>query len=219
MICQDVEKDLIAYAEGDLNDVRSEVVRAHLETCVRCRTEVRSLRRTLEMAEAYRVLPLSKAAEVRMLAGIRERVGRRRRRVYRLAPAFSAAAAILILAIAGLRYRTPNGTPPAGGEAERGPIGADRIVLLSNDPEMFDAAMERLSSLDVGGAAAPGTQGGGLRTSTGTAESSQGTDSAPTWREYQKRYFRGVKVESLLKDLSDEEMDQVLQKVEERLSV
>ncbi|MSS71601.1 MAG: zf-HC2 domain-containing protein [Candidatus Latescibacteria bacterium] len=217
MNCEDVERDLVAYAEGDLNDVRSEVVRAHLETCACCRAEAQSLQRTLEMAGAYRIPPLSKAAELRMLAGVRER--ERRRRVYRhrLAPAFSAAAAILILTVVGLRYRT--GTPPTDGEVERRHVGADRIALLSDDPEMFDAVMERLSSLDVGGAVSPEMQRGDLRASKGTAAPARETDSVPIWGEYQKRYFQGVRVESLLKDLSDEEMDQVLQKIEERLSV
>lgn len=217
MSCQDVEKDLIPYAEGDLDDIRSEVVRAHVEACARCQAEVRAIRRTLGMAAAYRIPPLSKAAEVRMLAGVRAQVGRHRglRRAYRLAPALSAVAAVLTLAVVGLRYRTPDVAPVVERAVEGGAVGADRIALLANDPELFDAVMERLSGLDVGGV--QGTQKEDLRSSTGRGERPR--EGEPLWREYQKGYFPGVRVEALLKDLSDEEMDQVLQNIEERLTV
>lgn len=217
MTCKDVEEDLVAYAEGDLDDLRSGVVRAHLEACARCQSEAQAIRRTLELAATYRVPPLSKGAGVRMLAGVRERVDRRRRRVRRLAPALIAAAAVLTLAVVGLRRQTPEVAPLAERGDEGGPVGADRIALLSNDPELFDAVMERLSGLDVGGV--QGAQKGGLRASTGQEGAERPKEAEPLWREYQKGYFPGVGVESLLKDLSDEEMDQVLQKIEERLTV
>lgn len=217
MSCKDVEKDLVAYAEGDLDDLRSEVVRAHLEACARCRSEAQAVRRTLRLAAAYRVPPLSEGAGVRMLAGVRERVDRRRRRVRRLAPALVVVAAVLALTVVGLRLRTPDVAPLTEKGGEGGPVGADRIALLSNDPELFDEVMERLSGLDVGGV--QGAQKGGLRASTGQAGVERPREAEPLWREYQKGYFPGVGVESLLKDLSDEEMDQVLEKIEERLTV
>jgi hypothetical protein len=77
--------------------------------------------------------------------------------------------------------------------------------------------MERLSGLDVGGV--PGAQKGGLRVSAGQGGAERPKEAEPLWREYQKGYFPGLRIESLLKDLSDEEMDQVLKKIEERLTV
>jgi hypothetical protein len=153
-----------------------------------------------------------------MLARVRERVRRRRRLVYRMAPAFSAAA-VLILTLVGLRYRTPEVSPPADRGAGQGAAGTDQITLLSNDPEMFDAVMERLSSLDVGGTVSPGGRRGDVRTPSRGEKTAREADSAPIWKEYQKRYFQGVRVESLWKELSEDEMDQVLQKIEERLKV
>jgi len=217
MTCQDADRDLIAYAEGDLNDVRTEAVRGHVEGCPRCRGEVQAIRRTLNLADAYRIPPLSAGAGVRMLAGVREQVGRGRpsRRIFRLAPALGAAA-LLALAVVGVRYRTPAVAPQAGREVEGGPVGADRIALLSNDPEIFDAVMERLSDLNGGGADPRGARKGDMRTETGPGVSERPMEAPPLWREY---FFPGVKVEALLKDLSDEEMEQVLRKIEERLAV
>lgn len=220
MSCKDVEKDLVAYAEGDLDDLRSEVVRAHIEACARCRSEAQSVWRTLELAAAYRVPPLSRGGGVRMLARVREGVEghRRRRRVHRrLTQALLAAAAVLTLAVVGLRRQTPEVAPLSEQGGEGGAVGADRISLLSSDAELFDEVVERLSGLDVG--EGQGAEKGSLRVSTGQGGTEGSREAEPLWRDYQKGYFPGLRIESLLKDLSDEEMDQVLKKIEERLTV
>jgi hypothetical protein len=219
MTCQDVEKDLVAYVEGDLNDVRREVVRGHAETCPRCGAEVESLRRTLALADAYRIPPLSTGAGVRMLAGVRERVDRegRRRRVFRLVPALGAAAAVLALATIGLRQPRTTAPPPGERVDGRETVAADGAALASEDPEVFDVVLERLATLDVGDPvreASPQRVGVGR---TGRRSSHEG-EPAVLWLEYQ-RHLRGAKIEALLRDLSDEEVQQVLRDLQERLTV
>lgn len=217
MNCREVQEDLIPFAEGDIDDLRSEKVRSHLETCEKCRGDVRSIDQTLKMADTYRIPELSEAAALRMLSGIRARLERRgRSRLYRLFPAFGTAAAILVLSVVGLRHSRLIGGPGDSDEVNRTPFGGDRMTVVSSDADIFQEVMERLPALEV-----QELNGAPSREApTGLQVASEGGDpeTVPLWEEFQGNYFRGYQVESLLMDLDDQEMDQVLEKVEERLS-
>ena len=222
MTCQDLKRDLVAYVDGGLNDVRMESVKTHLASCAPCRAEVRAIQSILEVASAYRVQPLSKGAGVRMLAGVRERLeGQRRRRVYRLVPAFGVAALALAFAVVGVRdWRAP-GTPAQESGIS---LPADaRAASVTEDPELFEAVMDRLVQVEMGDPVPHAQKGEGLETSlrarSSGASPSKTSGPASLWQEYQQHHLQGERMESLLKDLNDEEVEQVLQKVEEKLSV
>ena len=218
MNCREVQKDLIPFAEGDIDDLRSERVRSHLETCDKCRGDVRSIDRTLKMAVTYRIPELSEAAAVRMLRGIRARLERRRSsRPYRLILALGISAAVLVLSVVGLRHSRLIGGPGDFEEVNRTSFGGDWMTVVSGDADIFQEVMERLAALEV--QEADGAQS--RQAPTGLRVPSKGGDAerVPLWEEFQGNYFRGYQVESLLMDLDDQEMDRVLEKVEERLSV
>ena len=55
MNCREIEKDLIPYADGDLNDVRAEMIKSHLASCADCQAALHPIQQTLDMAKTYRV--------------------------------------------------------------------------------------------------------------------------------------------------------------------
>ena len=221
MTCQDLQRDLVDYVEGDLNDVRAEGIRKHLVACARCQEEVRSVQETLELAAVYRVPALSTGAGVRILVGVRERLQRTGSRgITRWVPAVGGAALVLGLALlAGVGRQTP--IPPAGrADLTSLSEGADPVASASDDPLVFGAVLERLDLLEAGGS--PGLKAVSSVSPVSRpviARGSPGLDTGSLLQEYQKQHLRGGRTESLLKDLSDEEFEQVLQKVEEKLSV
>ncbi len=225
MTCQDLQRDLIDYAAGDLNDVRSQRIRLHLSGCQGCRDEARSIQETLSLASAYRVPPLSQAGGVRMLVGVRDRVSPSNRpRVFRWVPAMgSAVAAVLVAFLVTERWQRVSDSPPIGGTGPASLSGvAEPAASATEDPQVFGAILERLDRLDSGRDTFPG--GNPVRAATPSPGASiiggsPALDAGSLMQEYQEQHLRGGRTESLLKDLSDEEFDRVLQKVEENLSV
>lgn len=225
MTCQDLQRDLVDFVAGDLNDVRSQRIRLHLSGCPACREEVRSIQETLNLASAYRVPPLSQAGGVRMLVGVRDRVSpSNRRRLFRWAPALGCAvAAVAVAFLIPGRWHHLSDSPPIGGT---GPAfvsgGPEPAASVTEDPQVFGAILERLERLDSergfppgGNPIQPATPGPGA----GIVGGLPALDAGSLMQEYEKQHLRGGRTESLLKDLSDEEFDRVLQKVEEKISV
>ena len=64
MNCKEVEPDLVAYLDGELQDAARSQVEAHLESCAACRAERDSLAATLEsVASLPATRPSSNLAE------------------------------------------------------------------------------------------------------------------------------------------------------------
>ncbi len=215
MNCREIEKDLIPYADGDLNDVRAEMIKSHLASCADCQAALQPIQQTLDMAKTYRVPVRSDQSASRMLVRIRSGIEQHRKRyAFRLVPAMFATAALLLLMVIGLRDMETDFDEPI--ESDYLSV-SNRIAVVAQDPELFDEVMTELMDIDVGVVSFNGTD----RSPPGKAfERTVGVQDDPDpWIDYRDEYLRGVQIESLLYDLDDEEIDQVLKKIEERLTV
>ena len=215
MNCREIEKDLIPYADGDLNDVRAEMIKSHLASCADCQAALQPIQQTLDMAKTYRVPVRSDQAASRMLVRIRSGIEQHRKRYsFRLVPAVFATAALLLLMVIGLRDMETGFDEPI--ESDYLSV-SNRIAVVAQDPELFDEVMTELMDLDVGvvsfNGADPSPPGKASERTVGAQ------DEPDPWIDYRDEYLRGVQIESLLYDLDDEEIEQVLKKIEERLTV
>src|SRR5438093_10653379 len=57
MFCRNVKNDLSAYLQGELKPAAASSVRAHLEKCAACRTELEKIQHGIQIAERLPVLP------------------------------------------------------------------------------------------------------------------------------------------------------------------
>ena len=215
MNCREIEKDLIPYADGDLNDVRAEMIKSHLASCSDCQAALQPIQQTLDMAKTYRVPARSDQAASRMLVRIRSGIEQHRKRhVFRMIPAIFSTAALLLLMVIGLRDMETSIDEPI--ESDYLSV-SNRIAVVAQDPELFDEVMTELMDLDVGvvsfNGADPSSPGKASERTVGAQ------DEPDPWIDYRDEYLRGVQIESLLYDLDDDEIEQVLKKIEERLTV
>ena len=94
---------------------------------------------------------------------------------------------------------------------------SNRIAVVAQDPELFDEVMTELIDLDLG---VVSFNGADLSPPGKASEHTVGAQDEPDpWIDYRDEYLRGVQIEALLYDLDDEEIEQVLKKIEERLTV
>ena len=215
MNCREIEKDLIPYADGDLNDVRAEMIKSHLASCPDCQAALQPIQQTLDMAKTYRVPARSDQAASRMLVRIRSGIEQHRKcHVFRMIPAIFSTAALLLLMVIGLRDMETSIDEPI--ESDYLSV-SNRIAVVAQDPELFDEVMTELMDLDVGVVSFNGAD----PSSPGKASERTGgaQDEPDPWIDYRDEYLRGVQIESLLYDLDDDEIEQVLKKIEERLTV
>jgi anti-sigma factor RsiW len=110
MSCREIEDRLDDYVDGELPEGEFQEMELHLASCAACRNAERQLRRLL--AEA-RALPRERTPSRDLWPGITERLETRR---FGGNWTFLAAAAILVLALAGV-FLFREGRPPAPGVA------------------------------------------------------------------------------------------------------
>lgn len=129
MNCHEIEIELSAYLDGELNPAEAESVEAHLAECERCRGQLEQLRAA---RAAFRALaPTAATATLRrqvMSAARTTPLPRQRRRLW-WAPAAAAATVAMWLFLA------PDGTPPTTLEIT-GPGAGPEVYrhLVSHDP-------------------------------------------------------------------------------------
>ncbi|MBD3349311.1 MAG: hypothetical protein GF400_08990 [Candidatus Eisenbacteria bacterium] len=145
MLCSQVEKLLVEYAEGDLNAGEDAAVRDHLESCPACARELASIKKLRDVLRDDGYEEPSSFYWTRFEAGLRKRLrggwlggdDRWARLVPRLAPLVVAVAFFAVgmwMGLGTLSGPGPGGSGAPGGGATasfaEGPVVSPRTKLL-----------------------------------------------------------------------------------------
>ena len=153
MECNDTEKMLPAYCEGDLAEAVVREIEEHLRVCQKCRDLWRGLPESWRLLETWGEYDPPE----RMTQQILSRISRQKR-IFRWRVALPAAAALLIVAGAIFRFggwdnRGPREVPvrvPMELSAERPDVDLDELIadlqILENE-EFFDT-LEEMVNID-----------------------------------------------------------------------
>ena len=147
MTCEEITGHLALYRFGELTGERAAQVEVHLASCARCRRELEGM----ELALSLSTQPMPGRAESAAVAGrVMASLGRNkhRRLMFRLAPAFTAAA-LIIGALSALHFGLIGGPGGTGtnGTANIRPVVAI-VAVYDTDPEMFEN-LDLLANLEM----------------------------------------------------------------------
>lgn len=143
--CEETTGLLALYRFGELTGEQSALVEGHLASCAKCTQELEGI----ELALSLSTRPMPGRAESAAVAEkVMASLGREkhRRLMFRLAPAFTAAA-LIIGALSALHFGLIGGTGGTTGPANT-PAVVAVVAVNDADPEMLEN-LDLLANLDM----------------------------------------------------------------------